>query len=182
MFLIPALTMRMFADEKRAGTMEILLTRPLSDGQIVWAKLLTGQILVLLSILPTLVYFSSIYLLASPEGNVDWGGTAGSYLGLVFLGLSFVSLGLLASSLTDNQMVSFLLGLFLCFFFYIGFDGIAGLPIFGRADLFIINLGINEHYGALSRGVIDSRDLLYFTSFVLLMAWATRLALQTRKW
>lgn len=182
MFLIPALTMRMFADEKRAGTMEILLTRPITDFQIVWAKFIAGKILVIFSILPTLIYFATVYYLASPQGNVDMGGTMGSYIGLLFLGVSFVSIGVFASSLTENQIVSFLLGMFLCFFFYIGFDQIADLALFGRADLFILNLGINEHYNSLSRGVIDSRDVLYFLGFALLFSLATRLVLQSRKW
>lgn len=182
MFLIPALTMRMFADEKRAGTMEILLTRPLTDLQIVWAKIIAGVLLVLMSLLPTLVYYYSVYQLGNPVGNIDQGGTIGSYIGLLFLGSGFVSIGVFASSLTDNQIVSFLLGFFLCLFFYAGFDEIAGLELFGAADLVILNLGINEHYNSLSRGVIDSRDVLYFAGFITVFAFATRLVLQSRKW
>lgn len=182
MFLIPALTMRMFADEKRAGTMEILLTRPLTDLQIVWAKIIAGVLLVLISLIPTLVYYYSVYQLGNPVGNIDQGGTIGSYIGLLFLGSGFVSIGVFASSLTDNQIVSFLLGFFLCLFFYAGFDEIAGLELFGAADLVILNLGINEHYNSLSRGVIDSRDVLYFAGFITVFAFATRLVLQSRKW
>ncbi|MDR9374748.1 MAG: gliding motility-associated ABC transporter permease subunit GldF [Schleiferiaceae bacterium] len=182
LFLIPALTMRLFADEKKAGTMELLLTKPLTDWQIVGAKYLAGVLLVFFALLPTLLYFYSVYQLGNPVGNLDMGGSIGSYLGLLFLGAGFVSIGLFASALTDNQIVSFLLGVFLCFFFYYGFDRIAGLALFGAADLFIMNLGINEHYTSMSRGVIDSRDLLYFLSLIALFFGATRLVIQSRKW
>lgn len=182
LFLIPALTMRLFADEKKAGTMELLLTKPLTDWQIVGAKFLAGVLLVFFSLLPTLLYFYSIYQLGNPVGNLDIGGSIGSYLGLLFLGAGFVSIGVFASALTDNQIVSFLLGVFLCFFFFYGFDRIAGFDLFGAADLFIMKLGINEHYTSMSRGVIDSRDLLYFLSLIALFLGATRLVIQSRKW
>lgn len=182
MFLIPAITMRMFSDEKKAGTMEILLTKPLTDFQIVLAKFLAGFVLVIFSLVPTLVYYFTIYQLGNPIGNLDVGGTLGAYLGLLFLGGGFVVLGLFASAVTDNQIVAFLLAMFLCFFVYIGFDQIAGFDLFGNADLFILKLGINEHYNSLSRGVIDSRDVLYFISLVLIFLEATKLVFQSRKW
>lgn len=182
MFLIPALTMRMFADETRGGTLEILLTRPLTDRQIVWAKYLAGFILVLFSLLPTLLYYLTVYWLGNPPGNIDSGAALGSYLGLLLLGGSFVSIGLFASVLTDNQIVAFLLGMFLCFFAFYGFDQIAGFELFGQADLIILQLGVLEHYRSISRGVLDSRDILYFFSIVVGFGEATRLALQSRKW
>ena len=123
MFLIPAITMRSFAEEQRTGTIELLLTRPLSEWQIITAKYLAGLLLVIISVLPTVVYYFSLKSLGNPVGNIDSGGTWGSYLGLIFLGGSFVSIGLFASSLTENQIVSFLIGFFLCFFFY------AALPV-----------------------------------------------------
>lgn len=182
MFLIPAITMRMFADEKRAGTMELLLTKPLTDLQIVWAKFSAGFILVLFSLLPTLVYYISIVQLGNPVGNIDSGGTFGSYIGLLLLGASYVSIGVFSSSLTDNQIVAFLIAVFICFIFYIGFDELAGLELFGNGDLVILNLGINEHYTSLSRGVVDSRDVLYFLSLVVIFALGSRLVIQSRKW
>lgn len=182
MFLIPAITMRMFADEKKAGTMELLLTRPLTDMQIVWSKFSAGFILVLFSILPTLIYYISVYQLGVQVGNIDSAGTFGSYIGLLFLGASYVSIGVFASSLTENQIVAFLISVLLCLVMYAGFEQIASLGIFGGADLFILSLGINEHYTSLSRGVVDSRDVIYFLSLILIFALATRLVIQSRKW
>lgn len=182
MFLIPAITMRMFSDEKRTGTMEWLLTKPLSDFSIVSAKFLAGLALVAVSILPTLVYVYTVYTLGNPVGNLDAGGTMGSYAGLLFLAASYVAIGLFSSSVTDNPIVSFILGMFLCFFFYFGLDELGSYSLFGPLDLLILQLGINEHYTSLSRGVIDSRDVIYFSSLVLLFLLATRLTLQSRKW
>lgn len=182
MFLIPAITMRMFADEKRAGTMELLLTRPLTDMQIVWSKFTAGFILVLFSIIPTLIYYISVYQLGVQVGNIDSAGTFGSYIGLLFLGGSYVSIGVFASSLTENQIVAFLISVLLCLVMYAGFDQLASLGIFGGAELFVLSLGMNEHYTSLSRGVIDSRDVIYFISLILIFALATRLVIQSRKW
>lgn len=182
MFLIPAITMRMFADEKRAGTMELLLTKPLTDMSIVWSKFSAGFILVLFSLLPTLIYYFSVYQLGNPVGNIDSGGTFGSYIGLLFLGSSYVAIGVFSSSLTDNQIIAFLIAMFLCFFFYFGFDQIAALGSFHSMELLIISLGISEHYTSMSRGVIDSRDVLYFLGLIVIFALATRLVIQSRKW
>lgn len=182
LFLIPAITMRSFADEKKSGTIELLLTRPLTDLQIIIAKYAAGFILVIFSLLPTLVYYYSVYKLGSPAGNIDSGGTWGSYVGLLFLGSSFVSVGIFASSLTDNQIVSFILALALCFFFYIGLEQISSLSLFGKADTLIQALGINQHYNSLSRGVIDTRDVVYFISFNGLFMLMTKTVLESRKW
>mgnify|MGYP000383299341 CR=1 FL=1 len=182
LFLIPALSMRLFADEKKAGTMELLLTKPLSDLQIVLAKYSAGLLLLLVALLPTLIYYYTVYQLGNPLGNIDSGATFGSYVGLLFLGAAFLSIGLFASALTDNQIVAFLLAMFLCFFIFYGFDQIAGFELFGSLDLFILKLGINEHYISMSRGVIDSRDVLYFLSLIATFVAATRLVIQSRKW
>ncbi len=182
MFLIPAITMRLFADEKRLGTLELILTKPLTELQIILSKYLAGLLLVVFSLLPTLIYFYSIYQLGNPVGNIDVGGTIGSYIGLLFLGASYTAIGLFASSITDNQIVSFIIGLALSFFFYFGFDQIAESGVFGSLNLLIYNLGINEHYISMSRGVIDSRDVLYFVSLIAAFILATRLTLQSRKW
>lgn len=182
LFLIPAITMRSFADEKKAGTIELLLTRPLTDLQIILAKYFAGFILVLFSLLPTLIYFYSVYKLGSPVGNIDTGGMWGSYIGLLFLGGAFVAIGIFASAITDNQVVSFILALFLCFFVYTGFDYLGSFSLLGRIDNIIIALGINQHYVSMSRGVIDTRDIIYFISLIAVFVLATRTVLESRKW
>ncbi|MCF8229069.1 MAG: gliding motility-associated ABC transporter permease subunit GldF [Bacteroidales bacterium] len=182
LFLIPAITMRSFADEKKSGTIEFLATQPISDMQIVWAKYLSGLVLVIFSLLPTLIYFVTVYILALPPGNVDTGGIWGSYLGLLFLGASFVAIGLFSSSLTDNQIISFLIAVFLSAFLYLGFEFIYSFDLFGAVDLFIKSLGISTHYASISRGVVDTRDVLYFISLITLFLLLTKLSVQSRKW
>jgi len=182
LFLIPAVTMRSFAEEKRTGTLELLFTKPLSDFQIVAAKWLGGVVLVILSLLPTLTVWYSVHTLGSPEGNLDSGGTLGSYIGLMFLTLAFVSIGIFASACSTNQVVAFLFSLFLCFFIYMGFEAISDLSIFSGADNIISQLGIHEHYKSMSRGVIDSRDLIYFAGVTYLFLTATKTVLESRKW
>jgi len=182
LFLIPAVTMRSFAEEKRTGTLELLFTKPLSDFQIVTAKWLGGVVLVILSLTPTLMIWYSVYQLGSPAGNLDTGGTLGSYIGLFFLSLAFVSIGIFASACSGNQVVSFIFSLFLCFFIYMGFEAISDLSIFRGADNIISQLGIHYHYKSLSRGVIDTRDLVYFAGLTFLFLTATKTVLESRKW
>jgi ABC-2 type transport system permease protein len=182
LFLIPAITMRLFAEEKRAGTIELILTKPLTDFEIVMAKYMSGLILVLFSLLPTLVYFFSVYHLGLPKGNIDLGGMWGSYIGLLFLAASFVAIGMFASTLTDNQIVSFIIAVFFCGFFYVGFDFIYSFDLFGNVDLFIKSLGINEHYQSMSRGVLDTRDMLYFLGIISLFILLSRFSIERRKW
>ena len=182
LFLVPAVTMRSFAEENRTGTIELLVTKPLSDGQIIGAKFLAGVTLVLLALIPTLVYYFSIHQLGLPKGNLDSGGIWGSYIGLFFLSASFVSIGIFCSSLTNNQILAFILSVFLCGFLLMGFEFIYSLALFGKVDLFIKQLGMNAHYGSLSRGVIDTRDVLYFLSVIALFLGATKLVLASRKW
>jgi len=182
LFLAPAVTMRMFSDEKKTGTIELLLTRPLSDFQIIFGKFLAALSLVLFSLLPTLIYFYTVYKLGNPVGNIDTGGTWGSYIGLFFLAAIYVSIGVLSSAITDNQIVAFITGMLLCFVVYIGFDYISELGMFKSIDGLIINLGINEHYKSMSRGVIDSRDMIYFVSVIAFFIIITKTVLQSRKW
>jgi ABC-2 type transport system permease protein len=182
LFLIPAITMRFFAEEKKTGTIELLMTKPLTDLQMIMAKYLAGLVLVIVSILPTLIYFFSVYQLGFPKGNLDTGGMWGSYIGMFFLAATFVAIGLFASSLTDNQIISFILAILLCGFFYIGFEFIYSLDLFGNADLFVKNLGISTHYAAMSKGVIDTRDLLYFLSVITLFILLTKISIESRKW
>jgi ABC-2 type transport system permease protein len=182
LFLIPAITMRSFADEKKAGTIELLLTRPLTDLQIILAKYFAGFVLVLFSLIPTLLYYYSVHRLGSPVGNIDTGGMWGSYIGLLFLGAAFVSIGIFASAITDNQVVSFILALFLCFIIYTGFDYIGSFALFNKIDDIIYSLGINSHYVSMSRGVIDTRDMIYFISLIAVFILSTRTVLESRKW
>jgi len=174
--------MRFFAEEKKSGTIELLMTKPLTDLQVILAKYFAGLTLVIFSLLPTLVYFFSVYQLGFAEGNLDIGGMWGSYIGLLFLGASFVAIGLFASSVTDNQIVSFIIAVFLSGFIYIGYEFIYSLALFGNFDLFIKTLGINSHYSAMSRGVIDTRDLLYFLSIITFFILLTKISLESRKW
>lgn len=181
-FLIPAITMRSFAEEKRTGTIELLFTRPLSDYQIIGAKYIGAFVLVLFSLLPTLIYFYTVYQYGNPKGNIDTGGTWGSFIGLLFLGGAFTAIGMFASAITENQIVSFILAAFLCFLTYTGFDSLAGLTNWGYAEAFIRNLGINEHYISVSRGVVDTRDVVYFISLITVFFMATATIIKSRKW
>lgn len=182
LFLIPAITMRMFAEEKRNGTMELLLTKPMSEMTLIWAKFLSGLTLVLISLLPTLVCYFSVVALGDPVGNIDTGAVVGSYIGLLLLGAAFVAIGLFASSLTNNQIIAFILAVLMSAFMHLGFDAICKMGFLGKSDLFVHSLGMAYHYGSISRGVVDTRDVLYFLGVIVLFAMATRLVLQSRKW
>ena len=182
MFLIPAITMRMFSEEKRGGTMEILLTRPIMDIDIILGKYLAGVFLVTFSILPTLLYYFTIWYLGNPVGNVDTAGVVGSYFGLFLLGAVFTSIGIFSSSFTENQVTAFVIAVFLCFFFYFGFNAISTVGLFsGNADL-IDQIGILYHYNSMSKGLIDTRNLIYFLSVISAMLLLTNLILRSRKW
>ena len=182
MFLIPAVTMRLFADEKKSGTIELLLTRPLTDLQIILSKYFAGLLLVLFALVPTLVYYFSVRSLGSPVGNIDTGGMWGSYIGLLFLAAAFVAIGVFASSISENQIISFIVAVFFCFIFHTGFDSLSSLSIVQPIQSYIINLGINEHYISMSRGVIDTRDMIYFVSLICIFILLTKTTLESRKW
>jgi ABC-2 type transport system permease protein len=183
MFLIPAVTMRSFAEERQSGAIELLVTRPVTDWQIVAGKFLACLALVLFALLPTVLYYFSIYQLGAPKGNLDSGGILGSYIGLLFLASAFVAIGVFASSLTSNQIVAFVLATFLCFFTYLAFDYLSRLPVFfGKTDDIVQSFGIAYHYNSVSRGVLDTRDLTYFISISALFLAATVLSLGRRKW
>lgn len=182
MFLIPAVTMRSFAEEKRSGTIELLFTRPLSDFQIIMAKYLAGLFLVVIAILPTIIYYITVYGLGKPVGNIDSGGTWGSYIGLILLAAGYVSIGIFASAVTSNQIVSFLLAAILSFFMYTGFQSLGSFDLFGSADDFIMSLGMQDHYASLSLGLIDSRDVIYFIALISIFILLTQTVLRSRKW
>jgi ABC-2 type transport system permease protein len=164
-FLIPAVTMRSFSDEKKQGTLELLLTKPLSIWQIVNGKFLGALLLIVMAIIPTFIYVKVISSLGMPEGNIDMGSTIGSYFGLLFLIAGYSSIGIFTSTLSDNQIVAFIVAVFLCFFLYFGFEGLSTVtPTFSN---FISALGMQDHYKSMSRGVIDTRDIIYFTSITI---------------
>lgn len=180
--LIPAITMRSFAEETKAGTMELLLTKPLSDWDIILGKYFAAFLLVLVALIPTVAYYFSIQSLGNPPGNIDTPGVIGSYIGLALLGGVFCSIGILASSLTANQIVAFILSAFLCFLLFSGFESISSLNLWSENALIIKQLGILYHYDSLSKGLIDSRDLVYFASVIALMLLLTRINIGSRSW
>ncbi|MGE5381981.1 MAG: gliding motility-associated ABC transporter permease subunit GldF [Omnitrophica WOR_2 bacterium] len=182
LFLVPAVTMRSFADEKRTGTIEILITRPITDLQIITAKYLAAVTLVVFSLLPTLIYVISVYQLGLPKGNLDFGGLWGSYIGLLFLACAFTAIGLFVSSITDNQIVAFISSLVICGFAYLGFDLVADMSLIGKTGLFLKSLGIQDHYASMSRGVIDTRDVIYFLSIIAVFFLLSKISLESRKW
>ncbi|MFA0962859.1 gliding motility-associated ABC transporter permease subunit GldF [Roseivirga sp. BDSF3-8] len=182
MFLIPAITMRTFAEERRAGTMELLLTKPLSDWQIILGKYLSAFLLVFFAVLPTLIYYYSIYELGQPEGNVDSAGVFGSYLGLLLLGGVFAAIGIFSSALASNQIVAFIIAVFLCFLLYSGLGSFAAINDWGSLSYFLEQAGLLYHYQALGKGLVDSRNVIYLISVILLMLALTRLIIGSRKW
>ena len=182
LFLVPAVTMRMIAEENRLGTMELIYSRPISERGIIWGKYLASVSLVLMALLPCLVYYISVYLLGESPGNLDKGGTLGAFIGLFFLASVYASAGIFASSLTDNQVIAFIIAVLICFVLFMGFDSFAYLPVLKNLDEFVIRLGINEHYKSISRGVLDIRDAVYFLSVVVIFIEATRFHMISRKW
>lgn len=182
LFLIPALTMRSFAEEHQRGTIEFLATKPVSDVDIVLGKYFANLALVVFALLPTLLYYYSVYQLGSPVGNLDSGGILGSYIGLFFLAAAFVAIGMWTSSMTNNQIVAFILGSFVCFMMHWAFGFIADLPAFsGGLDGVLSKFGIEHHYSSISRGVLDSRDVIYFLSVIVVFVLATLTSLKNRR-
>lgn len=170
-FLIPAVTMRSFSDEKKQGTLELLLTKPISLLSIVLGKYFGAFILILIALLPTLLYVFTVYQLGDPVGNLDVGSTMGSYFGLLFLIAAYTAIGVFASTISDNQIVAFITSVFICFVFYIGFDSIAEFTSSNFAE----QLGMNAHYKSMSRGVLDTRDIIYFLSITIFFIMLAKL-------
>lgn len=182
LILIPGITMRFFAEEKRTGTLEFLMTKPLGLFQLILAKWFAGVVLVAVSLLPTIIYAIILSRLAVPEGNIDVGAIVGSYVGLFFLAINFVAIGIFASSITNNQIIAFLLAVFICFIVFSGLDSLSTFDLLGNSDHFVRKLGILEHYKSLRRGVIDTRDIAYFVASSLLFFGFTKLSLESRNW
>jgi ABC-2 type transport system permease protein len=180
MFLIPAVTMRSLAEERKEGTFELLATRPISDWQIIGGKYLACLVIVLFALVPTLIYYYTVYTLGNPVGNIDTGAVIGSYIGLFLLGGAFTAIGIFASSITNNQIIAFTVAVFLSFFAFSGFDSLSGL--LSLQNYALQDFGINEHYQSISRGVLDTRDLIYFLSFIAVFLTITKTILGGRKW
>lgn len=178
-FLIPAVTMRSFSDEKKQGTLELLLTKPLTVWQIVNGKFFGALLLIVIAIIPTFIYGYVISDLGMPAGNLDMGSTLGSYFGLLFLISAYCAIGVFTSSLSDNQIVAFIVSVFLCFFFYFGFEGLSTY-VSGFSNI-VANLGMQEHFRSMSRGVLDTRDIIYFVSVALLFLSLTVFKLKSYK-
>jgi len=172
LFLIPAITMKSFADEYNTGTIELLKTNPISDWKIVLGKFFASLLLVIIAIVPTFTYVFTVYELGNPVGNIDFGSTIGSYLGLLFLASTYTAVGLFTSTLSKNQIVAFILSVFITFILFYGFDAIANS--FGSNSFTIQQLGINEHFKSISRGVIDTRDVIYFLSVTFFFLFITK--------
>lgn len=183
LILIPAITMRMFSEEISSGTIEMLQTKPLRELDIILGKYFAALTLVIFSLLPTLLYYVSVYQLGAPKGNLDSGAIWGSYIGLVFLAGCFVSMGLFASSITSSQIVSFVLAVFLSAMFYWAFEALSSLPVFyAKIDDVIAGIGIESHYISISRGVVDTRDVVYFLSLSAIFVVLTKTSLESRRW
>jgi ABC-2 type transport system permease protein len=179
--LIPAITMRSIAEERRTGTIELLLTRPISDLGMILAKYFAGVTLLIIAIIPTIVYYFTMYNLGKPVGIIDSGATFTSYIGLILLGAVFVAIGIFASSLTSSQIVAFILAMFMCWFFYDGFNLLGNFSQIGSLDTIIQNFGIAKHYDSIKKGVINSGDILYFISVIVVFISASLTVVKTLK-
>lgn len=182
LILIPALTMHSITEEKSQGTLELITTKPLSNKHLIWAKFIASFTILLMTLIPTVVYIASVHFLAYPTGNIDVGAIAGSYLGLTLLGSSFIAIGIFCSSLANNQIVSLILSVSLSVFFYLGFDWIASFGTESTVAFVLKQFGIQEHYNSISRGLLDSRDLIYYGLNIVFFLSLSELKLSSRKW
>ncbi len=178
-FLIPAVTMRSFSDEKKQGTLELLLTKPLSLWQIVNGKFLGAMLLIVIAIIPTFIYVYAVSGLTMPDQQIDMGSTVGSYFGLLFLIAGYSAIGIFTSTLSENQIVSFIMSVFLCFFFYFGFEGLASY--INNYESLIASFGMQDHFKSIGRGVLDTRDLLYFISITFIFLLFTVFQLKSHQ-
>ena len=182
-FLIPAITMKSFSEESQKQTLELLMTKPLTNTQIILGKYFAYFTLIIFALLPTLIYYYSIYQLGAPKGNIDTGAVIGSYIGLIFLAGVFVAIGIFSSSLTKNQVVAFVIAILLSFLIHWGFDFVSKLPVFwGVWDDMIQKFGIDYHYRSISKGLIDTKDVIYFISVVIIFLVFTGYVLKKRKY
>lgn len=182
LFLIPAVTMKSFSEEKKGGTLELLLSKPITEWQLLLGKYFASLTLVGLALAPTIIYYISIYLLGNPVGNLDTAAIIGSYVGLICLAMAYTAIGILASSITENQIIAFFISMLICLFMYESFQYISELNGMSSWAIFINKIGFAHHYSSLSRGVIDSRDIIYFVGASIITLSFTKLILVSRKW
>ena len=181
MFLIPAITMKMLAEETKTGTIEILVVKPVTKLQVILGKYFAALTLVIVAIVPTLVYYYSLYQLATPLGNVDTAGITGSYIGLLLLASVFSALGILASAMTNNQVVAFIIATFLSFILFTGLNSLAGINVWSAISLPLSKMSLEYHYHAMSKGLLDSRDIIYLISVSALFLFFSKLILEYKK-
>lgn len=172
--------MRSFSEEKRLGTLELLLTKPISHWQIVLGKYIGAFVLILLALIPTLLYVYTVWQLGDPVGNLDVGSTLGSYFGLLFLIAAYTSIGIFTSTLSQNQIVAFIAAVFICFIMYFGFEGLAAADMFGDFSNTVEKIGMKRHFDSIARGVIDTRDVIYFVSVTIFFLYLTAVQLKKR--
>lgn len=181
LILIPAITMRSIAEERRTGTIELLFTRPISDLKILLAKYFAGVALLLVALLPTVIYYISMYSLALEPEKFDHGATITSYIGLILLGATFIAVGIFASSFTSSQIVAFILAMFLCWLLYDGFTLLGSFNLMGKFDSVLKYCGISYHYEGIKKGVIDTKNLVYFFSVITLFIYAALTVIKSLK-
>lgn len=181
MFIIPALSMKSLAEEEQSGTLTWLFSQPIKISEIIGGKFLTVWFIGILCLLPSLVYLYTVYVLEVPTGNIDLGATAGSYFGLVLLIAAFSAVGILASSLSQNQIMAYLLGVFLCFILYFGIEQLASYKLLGGADYLLSNLGFYQHFIAFTRGLIDTRDVFYFLLVIAICLFLAKVFVEKKK-
>ncbi len=181
LFLCPAVTMRAIAEERQQGTLELLVTRPISKMNLVFGKFLAAWSVILVALLPAVLWFYVVYLIAEPMGNVDIGAFWGSFVGLIFLSAVYSAVGVFGSSLSNNQITAFIVSSLICFALFYGFELVGSLFSDGTTALYLKNLGVNAHYRSMSRGVLDTRDVLYMLAVTLLFLLSTKMVLSRKK-
>jgi ABC-2 type transport system permease protein len=181
MFIIPALSMKTLAEEQQSGTLSWLFSQPVKVSEIVVGKFLAVWVVGILCLLPSLIYLYTVYVLGVPAGNIDFGATLGSYFGLILLIAAFASVGILASSLSQNQIMAYLLGVFMCFILYFGIEQLASYKLLGGADFYLSNLGFYKHFLGFTRGLIDSSDLFYFLLVIGICLYLSEIFVEKKK-
>ena len=181
MFIIPAISMKTLAEEQQSGTLNWLFSQPVKISEIIGGKFLAVWLVGILCLLPSLVYLYTVYVLGVPEGNIDMGATLGSYFGLILLIAAFSAVGVLASSLSQNQIMAYLLGVFMCFILYFGIEQLASYKLLGGADYVLSNLGFYKHFLGFTRGLIDSRDVFYFLLMITLCLFLSNVFVEKKK-
>lgn len=181
MFIIPAVSMKTLAEEEQSGTLNWLFSQPIKISEIIGGKFLSVWLVGILCIVPSFIYLYTIYVLGIPEGNIDLGATFGSYFGLILLIAAFSAVGILSSSLSQNQIMAYLLGVFMCFFFYFGIEQLASYKLLGGADYFLSNIGFYQHFIAFTRGLIDTRDVFYFLLIIGICLFLAKIFVEKKK-